>query len=71
MTIWLVVTTVIAVVALGIAIGTSLGRDGDREDEYHYRAQMDEAHHQVTERLRQLEGDDDYNDPPPEGPWER
>lgn len=37
------IALVIALLALAIALGTSLGRNGDREDEAVYRAQVDEA----------------------------
>jgi hypothetical protein len=56
-----IIALVIAIVALSIATGVSLGRNGDREDEYHYREQMDEALGQLDDRLRALE-------PPPPHP---
>jgi hypothetical protein len=59
MVIWLAVVTVIALGAFAIALGVSLGRNGDREDEYHYRDQMAEANHQLDQRLKALEPDKD------------
>lgn len=64
MTVWLVFLTLFLCIALSIAAGTSLGRYGDREDEFQYRHQMDEAMHQFDERLRRLEPDP----PEPEEP---
>jgi hypothetical protein len=55
MTLWLAVLTVVALVALAIAVGTSLGRQGDKEEEWHYRDQMAEAVNQLDERLKQVE----------------
>jgi hypothetical protein len=55
MIIWLAFVTVIAVMALAIALGTSLGRQGDKEDEWHYRDQMTEAVNQLDERLKKIE----------------
>ena len=59
MVIALVLVGLVASVALAIAVGVSLGRSGDREDEYHFRGQVDEALHQLGDRLKEVE-------PPPE-----
>jgi hypothetical protein len=55
MTIWLAIVTVIALAAMAVALGTSLGRQGDKEDEWVYREQMTEAVNQLDERLKQVE----------------
>jgi ABC-type transporter Mla subunit MlaD len=55
MVVGLVVVAVLAMAALAVALGVSLGRYGDREDEYTYRQQMAEAVNQLDERLKQLE----------------
>jgi hypothetical protein len=58
MVVAIVVVGLIALVALAIATGVSLGRNGDRMDEYHYRSQIDEALHQLDERLKEVEPPD-------------
>jgi hypothetical protein len=58
------IALVIALLALAIAVGTSLGRNGDQEDEYTYRAQVDEALSQLDARLSPLEPPEPHYDQP-------
>jgi hypothetical protein len=58
------IALVIATLALAIALGTSLGRNGDREDEAVYRAQVDEALSQLDARLSPLEPPEPHYDKP-------
>jgi hypothetical protein len=58
------IALVIAILALAIAVGTSLGRNGDQEDEIVYRAQVDEALGQLDARLSPLEPPEPHNDKP-------
>lgn len=46
-----VAALVVGIIALGIALGTSLGRRGDREDELHYRAELLESLEAVRSQL--------------------
>jgi hypothetical protein len=47
----------VAMAGLAVAVGVSLGRDGDRQDERVYRASVDEGMNQLDERLRKVEPD--------------
>jgi hypothetical protein len=49
---------ILSILAVAMASGVSLGRQGDREDEYHYRDQVAEALNQLHERVRRVEPDD-------------
>lgn len=62
------VVGILALAGLGMALGVSLGRYGDREDEQQYRNQVAEGMNQLHDRLRKLEDDEDDTQPP-EGPW--
>jgi hypothetical protein len=53
-----ILALLIALVALCIAVGVSLGRQGDREDIHLWRNDTDEALHNFDERLRKLEPDE-------------
>jgi hypothetical protein len=64
MIIAVVLVGLVASLALAVALGVSLGRNGDREDEYVYRSQVGEALNQLDQRLLAQEKDG----PPPEEP---
>jgi hypothetical protein len=66
MLIGLIVVAIVAMLALAIALGTSLGRQGDNEDELHYRHQMVEGMNQLDERLKKIEPDEPEDDDEPD-----
>jgi hypothetical protein len=57
-----VAALVLAAIAIAIAIGVSLGRDGDRQNEYFYRQQMDETLGNLTNRVKALEPEEEDDD---------
>jgi hypothetical protein len=66
MLIGLIVVAIVAMLALAIALGTSLGRQGDNEDELAYRHQMVEGMNQLDERLKKIEPDEPEDDDEPD-----
>jgi hypothetical protein len=54
-----VAALVVAILALSVAMGVSLGRNGDRQDDQIWRAQVEEAFGQVYERLPKKVKDDE------------
>lgn len=64
----IVVVGVIALGAFCVALGVSLGRYGDREDEYQYRHDVAEALNQLDGRVAAMEPTDDNDQPDDLGP---
>jgi hypothetical protein len=57
MTVVAILAILVAICALTVAVGVSLGRQGDREDIHLWRADTDEALHNLDERLKKVEPD--------------
>jgi hypothetical protein len=66
MLIGLIVVAIVAMLALAIALGTSLGRQGDNLDELEYRGHTAKALNQLGQRLKKVEPDEPEDDDEPD-----